>query len=176
MKKILFLTAMLFSSVALAANGDSYFGGGYHMGNYDESGLPTANPSALKIEYGQYINDSIAIEGHFVFGMAEDNISVDGLDVELEVKQAISIFIKGDVNLNKSTNFYGLLGFTKGKLEASIPDFNQSISEDDSGLSYGLGLEAETSTGIVFSGEYIMYLSEDEYDYSGFNFGIAKKF
>jgi opacity protein-like surface antigen len=176
MKKSLCIAATFFSSAAFAVNGDSYFGGGYHMGNYDESGIPSASPSALKIEYGKYISDSIAIEGHVAFGMSEDTISVDGVDAEIEIKQAISLFVKGDLNLNESVNLYGLAGFTKGKLKATFPDFDETISEDDSGFSYGLGLEAQTSGGIIFSGEYIMYLSEDEYDYSGINLGIAKKF
>jgi len=176
MKKSLFVIAMLSSSAVLAANGDSYFGGGYHMGNYDETGFPSASPSALKIEYGRYITNSIAIEGHFAFGMSEDTISVDGIDAEIEIEQAISLFVKGDINLNESVNLYGLAGFTKGKLKATLPDFDETISENDSGFSYGLGLEAQTSGGIIFSGEYIMYLSEDEYDYSGINLGIAKKF
>lgn len=175
MKKSLFVITMLFSPIVFAANGDSYFGGGYHVGNYDETGLPSASPSALKIEYGKYITDSIALEGHFAFGMAEDTISIEGVDAEIEIKQAISLFVKGDLHVSKSVNFYGLAGFTSGKLEAALPGFGESISEDDSGFSYGLGLEAQTSGGIIFSAEYIMYLSEDEYDYSGINLGIAKK-
>lgn len=175
MKKILFIIAMLSSSAVFAANGDLYFGGGYHIGNYDETGLPGASPSALKIEYGKYITDSIALEGHFAFGIAEDTISIEGVDAEIEIKQAISLFVKGDLHVSESVNFYGLAGFTSGKLEAAFPGFGESISEDDSGFSYGLGLEAQTSGGIIFSAEYIMYLSEDEYDYSGINLGIAKK-
>jgi len=176
MKKCLFLTAMLCSSVTFAASGDSYFGGGYHLGKYEESGIPSASPTALKLEYGKYITDSIAIEGHFAFGLKEDTVSVEGINLDLEIKQAISLFVKGDLNLNESVNLYGLLGFTKGKLKVSAPGYDLSTTESDSGLSYGAGIESITANGLIFSAEYIMYLSEDDYDYSGFNFGIAKKF
>jgi Outer membrane protein beta-barrel domain len=176
MRKGLVLSALLFSSATFAASGDSYVGGGYHMGNYDEDGLSTASPSALKLEYGYYITDQIAIEGNFAFGIAEDTIDVLGSDVDIEVEQAISLFVKGDLNLSSSVNLYGLLGYTKGKLKATIPDLDETLTENDSGLSYGAGLEGITAGGFIFSAEYIMYLSEDEYDYSGFNLGIAKKF
>ena len=176
MKKYLLLTTILCSPVTFAASGDSYFGGGYHLGKYEENGFPTANPTALKLEYGQYISDSIAIEGHFALGLGEDTVSYLGFNVDIEMKQAISVFVKGDVKLNESVNLYGLLGLTKGKIEASIPAFNQTVTEDDSGLSYGVGIESKTASGVIFSAEYIMYLSEDAYEYSGFNFGIAKTF
>lgn len=176
MKKCLFLATMLCSSITFAASGDSYFGGGYHIGKYDESGLSSASPTALKLEYGRYVTDSIAIEGHVAFGLGEDTISFQGFDIDIEMKQAISIFVKGDLNLSENVNLYGLVGLTKGKLKATIPAFNESFTENDSGLSYGVGIESETASGLIFSAEYIMYLSEDDYDYSGFNLGIAKKF
>ena len=176
MKKCLFLTAILCSSSALAASGDSYFGGGYHLGKYEEDSIPSASPTAIKLEYGKYFTDNIAVEGQFSFGLGDDTISADGINIDLELKQAISLFVKGDLNLSETVNLYGLLGFTKGKLKASASEFDFSVTESDSGLSYGAGIELNTANGLNFSVEYLMYLSEDTYDYSGVNLGIAKKF
>lgn len=176
MKKGFLISALLMSSGAFAATGDSYFGGGYHIGNYDETGISTASPTALKLEYGHYITDQLAIEGNIAFGAAEDTVQVLGADVDIEVDQAISLFVKGDLNINPNFNFYGLLGFTKGKLKATVQGYNQTITENDSGFSYGAGIEGISNGGLIFSAEYIMYLSEDSYDYSGLNLGIAKKF
>lgn len=176
MKSSLCLVAMLCSSVTFAANGDSYFGGGFHIGKYEENEFPSASPRALKLEFGKYITDAVALEGHFALGLGGDTLSTQALDIDLELEQAISLFVKGDINLNENVNFYGLFGVSRGKFKATIPEFDVSFSDDDSGFSYGFGIEAKNTNGVVFSAEYIMYLSEDEYDYSGFNIGIAKSY
>jgi opacity protein-like surface antigen len=178
MKKLVIITGILFSSstMVFADDNSGYFGSGYHLGKYEESGVPDAEPSALKIEVGKYLTPNIAIEGQFLFGMGDDTVQIEGVDVDLELKNAISIFVKGDIDLGEKANLYGLIGFTKGKLEATIDENNVSVSEDDSGLSYGFGIEGEVGSGISLSSEYIVYLSEDDYDYSGFNFGISKMF
>ncbi|WP_430460985.1 porin family protein [Thalassolituus sp. LLYu03] len=178
MKKLFIITGMMLSSTSMtfADENPGYIGLGYHMGKYEESGLSDAEPSALKIEVGKYLNSNVAIEGQFLFGLGDDTVDVDGLDVDLELKNAISIFVKGDIDLGEKANLYGLIGFTKGKLEATIDEYDVSVSEDDSGLSYGFGIEGEVADGVSLNGEYIIYLSEDDYDYSGFNFGISKRF
>lgn len=176
MRKFLFLSTMLCSSIAFAGSGDSYFGGAYHLGKFEESGFPDASPKALKLEYGRYLSDSIAIEGNVAFGLGQDSLSIDGIDLEFKAKQVISLFLKGDVNLTDLVNLYGLLGATQAEFKASAPDFGESFSEKDSGISYGIGIESKNTDGYVFSAEYIMYLSEDDYDYSGINFGLAKQF
>ena len=154
--------------------GDTYLGAGYHLGTYDEAGFPTLNPNGIKIKAGKYVADNVAIEGHLLFGAGSDTTTYLGVDVDLKLKQAISVFVKGDMPLSPTANFYGLLGFTKGKLEASA--LGTTFSEDDSGLSYGIGAEVMMGNDMYVSGEYVFYLSESDYDYTGFNIGISKKF
>lgn len=177
MKKVLALfVSVIVSASATAADNQSYFGGAYHSGVYEEQYLSDANPASLKLKYGQYLSPNLAIEGHLLFGISDDSINVNGIDVDIELSQALSIFLKGDINLTATTNLYGLIGFSRGELEASVPEFDVSVTEKDSDLSYGVGIESEISPNLLISAEYISYLSEDTYDYSGFNFGISKKF
>lgn len=171
---ILVITSLAFSGSALAEKGQSYFGASYHIGTYDETGFPEANPTALTFKAGKYLEKNVAMEARLGLGLTDDTVTYLGTDIDLEVKNVLSFFVKGDLNLSESANIYGLFGFTKGKLEAST-SFGL-ISEDDSGLSYGLGIEAKMSNDLYFSGEYILYISEDDYDYNGFNFGITKLF
>ena len=172
-KRTALLAATLITSSAAIAEG-TYIGAGYHIGTYDESGFPKANPDGIKLEVGKYIAENVAIEGHLLFGAGSDTVTFLGTDVELKLKNALSVFIKGDLPLSESANVYGLLGFTKGKLEASA--LGTTVSENDSGLSYGIGAEAGFGSNIYFSGEYIFYISESDYDYTGFNIGLHKKF
>lgn len=171
-KTMLFSVALFTLSTANAEN--AYLGASYHLGTYDETDFPEANPNSIKIKAGNYIAENIAIEGHLLFGADSDTITYFGVDVEVELKNVLSVFAKGDIPVSESSNFYGLLGFSKGKLEASA--LGITVSEDDSGLSYGLGLETEFGDDMYFSGEYVLYISESEYDYGGFNFGFHKLF
>jgi opacity protein-like surface antigen len=174
--KVLVGLSLLISMAASAENESTYLGVGYHMGDYKEDGVPSANPSALKIEAGKYLADNVAVEAHFILGIAEDTITYQGTDIDLEVTNAMSLFLKGDVPLSEKAQVYGLIGVSKGKLQAEIPSMGYSTSEEDSGLSYGLGLDVEVSSGVKLGGEYVVYLSEDNYDYTGINLGISKTF
>lgn len=79
----------------------------------------------MQFECGKYFSESVAVEAHFNFGLDVDTISTDGLDVDIEVKQASSIFVKGDLNISKEFALYGLLGCTKGKLKATLNGFDE---------------------------------------------------
>ena len=160
---------------SISANADNaYVGLGYHLGTYDESGFPEANPNGIKLEAGKYVAPNVAIEGHLLLGAGSDTVTYLGVDVDLKLKNAISVFIKGDLPISDTANLYGLLGFTKIKLEASA--LGTTFSDDDNGLSYGLGAELGIGNDLFMSGEYIFYISESDYDYTGFNIGISKRF
>lgn len=149
---------------------NTYFGAGYHFGTYDETNAPEASPKNIKIELGTYVAENVAIEGHVLMNPTDDRVTVFGADVDVEVKHAFSVFAKGDIPISDDGKFYGLIGFSKGKLEAS--GLGASFSDDDSGMSYGLGFEIHMGDRVYLSGEHILYLSESDYDYSGFNIGI----
>ena len=183
MKKV--LCAVILSSLFLSMNsfagseGQSYFGASYHMGTYEEDGLPSADLTGLNIKGGAYIADNVAVEGRYTLGMDSDTVSVfvpgfGNVDVELELDSAISIFVKGDLPVSNAANIYGLIGFTKAELTATV--LGSSYTDDDSGLSYGFGVEAAINDDMFINGEYIMYLDEDDYEYTGINIGITKLF
>ncbi len=185
-----FFCAFGLSSAALAENGQGYFGIGYHHGSYDEIGVPEFNPGAIAFRAGKYINPAIAFEARLALGITDDSSTVNidvpfvgnvVADVDLELNTAISVFAKGDIAVSPFVNVYGLIGFTNAEIEVTATDVNNpanraTISEDDSGLSYGVGIEGEVGRGTYLLAEYVMFLDEDAYEYSGFNFGITKRF
>jgi opacity protein-like surface antigen len=170
MKSIMLCLFVFFlaSGGAFAGEEKQYVGFGYHLGSYDEDGFPGADLNGIKIKGGKYVSDNVAVEGHFLMGVGSD--TVIGVDIELDT--AISIFLKGDLPLSDTARVYGLLGYTKGELTASVPGF--SISEDDSGLSFGFGVDVNLAPDLLIGGEYISYIDESDYDYTGFNLTITK--
>lgn len=175
MKKIIILGSLLASSSVFAETNSSYFGASFHLGTYEEDGIDTVNPISLSLEGGKYIAENLALEANILLGIQDDSVTSGGIEADIGVKHAISFFLKGDLDLNEINKLYGLLGYSKGKLEATFPQFdNASVTESDSGLSYGVGFESELTPEVSAKIEYIMYLSEDDYDYSGINIGFSK--
>ena len=184
MRQVVFavvLGSLFFSSSLMAANGQSYFGAGYHMGTYKEEGYSAANPTALGFRGGMYIADNVAIEGRYSFGLSDDTVTVfvpgvGNINVDLELESALSVFLKADLPLSPTANVYGLVGFTEASIKAKAVGYPVTVSDSDSGLSYGLGIEFSLAEDIYAGGEYIMYIDESEYDYSGINIGITRLF
>jgi outer membrane immunogenic protein len=173
MKKSFILATILCSSASFA--GDFYMGGGIHRGMLDVDGLSSVTPMAIKLETGKYLSDHVALEGHLAFGVGKSSISYPyGGDIDFSVKNAVSIFLKGDLDINENANLYGLAGFTKGKFEMETVYYSETDS--DSGFSYGVGVETKLENDFVISAEYVMYLKEDDYDYSGINLSFTKLF
>ena len=168
MKKILLVITFAFfhSSISLAASeGDTYGGFQYGLLTYSEDGFPDLEPTALAGRYGQFVNDNISVEGRFGIGMQDDT----ALGVSIELDTFYGVYGVAHASSNSDVSFYGVFGFTKGKLTASIPGF--SISDSDSGLSYGFGVDFNS-----FNIEYMLYLDEDFYDISAISFGYKSYF
>ncbi len=180
-KSLLAASALVVASSASAEG--FYLGLGYQIGTYDESGVPEADLSAIKFEAGTYFMDNIAVEAHVNLGMDSDTVAVPvdsstNINVDVELKSAASLFLKGDLEVSPNFNLYGLLGFSQVKVDAtaSAQGFSYSASTTDTGLSYGAGAEVGFGDQVFVSAEYISYISEDEYDYNGINLGVHKKF
>ncbi|MBU0991791.1 MAG: porin family protein [Proteobacteria bacterium] len=167
---MLALTTVLYSDELPA-----YFDVSYHLGDYDVDGGPTVSPDAIRVGIGKFFHSNLAIESQFIAGVGEDTAKAKGVDVDVEIKNAISIFLRGNVNLMQKANLFGLVGFTRGKLKASSEILGDS-SESESGLSYGFGVDFELIEGLSFRSDYIFYFSEDDYDYTGINIGAMIRF
>lgn len=172
------------STHAYAEQTQGYYGIGYHMGSYEETGVPEANPDAIAFRAGSYLNQVIAIEARLALGIVDDTVRVNAqdlglgvnadIDVDVELDTALSVFIKADVPMTPFVNAYGLLGLTRGEVEASAGGF--TVSESETGLSYGLGIEGEINRRTSLSVEYVQFLDEDAFEYTGINFGITTRF
>jgi opacity protein-like surface antigen len=163
------------STPAYAEQTQGYYGIGYHMGSYENTGVPEANPDAITFRAGGYLNQVIALEARLALGITDDTVRNNiNNPVDIELDTALSVFIKADVPMTPFVNAYGLLGFTQGEVEASAGGL--TVSEDETGLSYGLGIEGEINRRTSLSAEYVLYLNEDAFEYTGINFGITTRF
>ena|SRR5690554_843016 len=179
MKKIIIAGVLGLSMAATmtsyaASEGGSYGGFQYALGTYSEDGFDDANPNALVGRYGKFVNDNFAIEGRIGFGIGDDSISTTFGDISIEADTLIGVYGLGHVEINDSSSVYGLLGFTRGELTASASGI--TFSDDDSGLSYGVGANVGVSDSLALNLEYIQYLSTSDYDFTAIGLGVVFSF
>lgn len=164
-----------FSTHSYAEQNQGYYGIGYHMGSYENTGMPEANPGAIAFRAGGYLNQVIALEARLALGISDDTVRTSAINsIDIELDTALSAFIKADVPMTPFVNAYGLLGLTRGEIETSSAGL--TASESETGLSYGLGIEGEISRRTSLSIEYVQLLDEDAFEYTAINVGITARF
>ena len=77
----------------------------------------------------------------------------------------------GHIPISDKSSFYGVLGFTSGKITASIPPVY--VTGSDSSLSYGFGGDFKIKDNMSANVEYMSYINETSYDVTAINFGIS---
>jgi opacity protein-like surface antigen len=181
MKKLLTLAIATITTAPLStyANNDIQgliIGAGYQKGIYKEEDFDSASPSQIQFKIGKEITDNFVLRFDYYVGLSDDSIEVFGDTVEIEVDSAWSVLAQPKLPLNDQASVYGLVGFSSGKLTVSVPEYDYSASDDDSGVSFGAGIEFNIDQGVGLYAEYVSYLRDEDYDYFGFNLGVSKTF
>jgi hypothetical protein len=183
------LFTIIFNSSALtAAEGDQYFGLQYASTTFEIDGLGEDwEPAVLTGRYGKYLSDNFSLEGRLGIGAGDDTINFSGpggsIDIEVEIDTLFGIYGVGHHAINNNSSVYALIGLSRGEatmtgtgfLVATGP-FNETESDTETDLSYGVGanIGINNTTGINL--EYISYLSKNDFDVSALNFGFVFKF
>lgn len=155
--------------------GKTYAGVQYAIGTYNEDGFEEINPTALIGRYGKYINDGFSLEGRFGIGLQDDSINIFGTDVSLKLDTLFGIYGVGHVSINATSSVYGLIGFTQAEATVSAPGFT-SESDDESGLSFGVGANISVGNDVALNIEYTQYLNKSDFDLSAIGIGATFSF
>ena len=177
------VTLCIAAAVALSTNsvfagtaGTKYVGVGYGIATYSEDAISEEfNPTALVGVLGANVTDNFSIEGRLGIGMQDDTVNVAGIaDFKLGLDSLIGVYGVGHINLNESSSVYGLLGISRIEGTISIPDFPEfgSSSDDDTGLSYGIGVDIGVGKNVALNIEYVQYLNKSDFDISAIGFGV----
>lgn len=157
-----------------AEEGDLYGGLQYAMITYDEEGFADVEPTALVGRIGRFVNHNLAIEGRLAVGLQDDDIDITipgfgTFEAEVEVDNLYGFYVVLHSDTRKKNSFYGILGVSEGELEVSIDGF--SVDGDESGLSYGVGVNIGN-----INIEYMSYLDEDDFEATALSLGFISQF
>ena len=137
------------------------------------------SPTGLIGRLGSNVDENFSVEGRLGLGLSDDTITAtDGINtasLSLELDTLIGVYGLGHVMLNESSSIYALIGFTKvdGTLSASLTGFGSgSVSEDESGLSYGIGADIDVGNNVSLNIEYVQYLNKSDFEMSALSAGV----
>lgn len=169
--------AVLLAPLPAAADGTPYIGLGLLNWTYDVDGIDEASSNAFQFTLGRQLNQYVSLEGRFATG-GSDTVPVfvpnfGTVDAEVELDQAFSLMFKPHTG-GEDARAYGLFGFSQGELTASSNGF--SVTEDDSGVSYGAGFEVALGDTAWLNVEYVNYLRDDDYTFDAVTVGTRLEF
>lgn len=149
--------------------------GGLYTGlNYSfvslESGNADADVGTLSAKVGVMATPFLGIEARGGFGVDDDRIG--GVDYSLDN------FFGGYATFNlvneSPVTPYAILGFTRVEIEAE--SFLGSATEDESDVSYGIGMNVAFAPNLSGNLEYMRYYEDSDVEIDGLGVGIQFNF
>ncbi|WP_322003298.1 outer membrane beta-barrel protein [Marinobacter alexandrii] len=164
--------------VASAANAQDMYksgvGGVYTGLNYTfmslDAGGDDADVGTLSAKAGVMATPFLGFEARGGFGVDDDRVR--GIDY------SVDNFFGGYATFNivneSPVTPYAVLGFTRVEVEAEGP-FN-TVTDDDSDVSYGVGLNMEFARNVSGNLEYMRYYDDDDVTVDGLGVGVQFNF
>lgn len=149
--------------------GGLYTGLNYTFANID-AGSSDADVGTLSAKAGVMATPFLGFEARAGFGVDDDRIG--RVDVSLDN------FFGGYATFNLANESpltpYAVLGFTRVELESKGPF--TTVTDDDSDVSYGVGLNMEFASNLSGNLEYMRYYDEDNVTVDGLGVGVQFNF
>lgn len=149
--------------------------GGLYTGlNYTfvdmDFGSQEADVGTLSAKVGVMATPFLGFEARGGFGVDDDNIG----GVDLSVDNFFGGYATFNLVNESPVTPYAILGFTRVELEAEGP-FN-TVTEDESDVSYGLGLNMAFAPNLSGNLEYMRYYDDDDVTVDGLGVGLQVNF
>ena len=151
---ILTISALGFSSPSYAGG---YIGGGLGLSSFDYDDIDDGN--AYKVFAGyKFADSSIALEASYI-DMGEAD--VEGVPLELLIDGLNASLVFNPTAPNQPVSFLGRIGMYSFDTELKGP--GGSITDDSTGLSWGLGIDFAASEHFSFRGEIEGFLGVEDF-------------
>ena len=172
---VVFATGLAAAGSASAQDMYKSGAGGLYTGlNYTfmdiESGDANANAGTLSAKVGVMATPFLGIEARGGFGVDDDRIR--GVDYSLDN------FFGGYATFNLANQSpitpYAILGFTRVELEAA--SHLGTVTEDETDVSYGIGMTMEFAPNLSGNLEYMRYYEDRDATVDGLGVGLQFNF
>jgi opacity protein-like surface antigen len=137
---------------------NAYAGLSFGQLRYSEEGLAAITPATAMIFIGAPLTPNLAIEGRLGGGLGSAQTNGYGL----EVRSLFAGYLKGSVPLAPGFSLYGLGGVANVDLRR---DFGL-VYANDTGISYGLGMDFDLASNARLSLEWTHLATGDNLGYA----------
>lgn len=174
MQKLILCSALIglvfCSSPALAIDEyRSYFGFDYLLTDFEPDSGEAVDLDAVSARFGSYLNENVALEARLGVSASDDTVSGD----TYELDNFVGVYARGIVPY-ETVELYGIVGFTRVDLAINVP--GHSADGDDSGFSYGAGLDFKVGERLAIGLEYMLLIDSSDYELSTTNIGFKYYF
>jgi outer membrane immunogenic protein len=154
------------------SGGAQLYGGlNYSFVNIDADNGGDADTGTLSGKVGGLVTPYFGLEARGGFGVVDDTIN--GVDFSLDN------FFGGYATLNLANESpatpYAILGFTRVEVEADAGPLG-TTTDDDSDISYGLGVNVDITPELAGNLEYIRYYDGDDVTVDALGLGATLRF
>jgi len=161
------------SSASFAADKSNiehpYLGIDYQLGTYKRDSGESANPSAIRLRAGTELNPYFAVEAQAAMGMADDKLSVPGVDYNIKLDSLYGLYVRPQISFAGSGSLYALLGYSFVQVGASPSNASGTKQTGkDNRASFGGGIDFDVYDGIRLSVDYMDYVN----GYTAVNAGV----
>ncbi len=150
--------------------GELYTGLNYSFINLDADRVGDADVGTLSAKVGVMATPLLGLEARAGFGVDEDRIGI--------ADYSLDNFYGGYATFNLANPSpvtpYAVLGFTRVEVEADSP--LGTATEDDTDVSYGIGLRVEVAPSVSGNLEYMRYYEDDDVTVDGLGLGVQFNF
>ena len=174
---ILSIFGSLYGSLAVAdIGGETYYG--FQYVQVDEGELDM-EPTVGVFRIGSMGDNGVGVEARFGVGLSDDEISgsdptLGNISLELEVDTVMGLYLVGQTTTG-TTSVYGIIGFTQVDYTISADAGilgSASVSDDESDMSYGFGVNINVSDKVSVNLEFVQILDKDDIDASAVSLGV----
>lgn len=172
---VVFTTGLAAASVANAQDmyksgvGGLYTGLNYTFATID-AGRSDADVGTLSAKVGVMATPFLGFEARGGFGVDDDRIG--------RIDYSLDNFFGGYATFNLANESpltpYAVLGFTRVELEAKGPF--TTVTDDESDVSYGIGLNMKFASNLSGNLEYMRYYDDDDVTVDGLGLGVQLNF
>lgn len=170
------LVTMVLGLASAVVHAQGYYGGNFvFVRSSDDFSSDDASLKLIVGRLGMEFSETISGELRAGFGVQNDTIEQQSIEVDLDWKQLLGGYVRGSFAASDSLFYpYVVLGYSQVELEVSA--LGETVDDDETDFSYGIGGDLALGDTMKINLEYMNYFDKDGLQIDGFAFGLAKLF
>lgn len=149
----------------------------YATADYDDDLASGIDPTAIVFRFVPATDNLFGYEGRLGLGISEGSDTIDSAfgrgELEVDVHTLLGLYLNTRSSIGDLVSVYGVIGFSWVRYDLIFNDTPLLYAEDESGLSYGFGIDLGKQDSVRFNLEFMQYLDKDDFDVSAVSLGVV---